>query len=249
MNVAEVIERDGSLPDFLIIGVQKSGTTALSMNLSRHPDVYMAGRDGRPQEIHFFNSNWRRGLDWYRQHFTHPEKLQGDRTPNYLSDTISHARMAATVPNAKLVITLRNPTDRAYSHWNHFNQIAERTERWGWTVMPFRDAIEQRHIPIMNAILDAGQYMTKINQLLTHYARDKIHILIAERLRASRETEYAALLRFLGLGPSTIPFKDVHTRSYTQPLEAETREYLASYFADSNEELFEFLGDAIPEWR
>lgn len=244
----EEIERDGSLPDFLIVGAVKSGTTALSFNLNRHPDVSMAGSDGQPRETHFFNSNWRRGVDWYRKYFTRPDKLQGEKTPDYLSILECHARMASIVPNAKLIISLRNPIDRAYSQWNHFNQIAGEAKNWGWCTMPFAEAIEQRHIPVMNSLLASGNYVTEITHLLKYYRRDKIHIIIADRLRAHGEDEYLRLLTFLGLPPSPAPFKNVHVREYSEPLDAGLRQYLASYFAESNTELFSFLGDRVPEW-
>jgi hypothetical protein len=253
---AAEIESNGSLPDFLIIGAQKAGTTALAGNLSRHPDVFMARASAASHELHFFDSNWRRGLGWYRKCFTRPDKLQGEKTPNYLSVPACHVRMAAVVPNAKLVVSLRNPIDRAYSAWNHFNQITDEARSWGWKEMPFREAIFQGNVPVidhrrnpvMRSLLDSGDYISKIKHLLQYYSRDKIHILIAERLRANREGEYAKLLAFLGLPPSPAPFQDDHVREYPEPLDPDLREYLASYYAESNAELFAFLGEEIAEW-
>ncbi len=253
---APKIQSPGSLPDFLIIGAQKAGTSALALNLNRHPDVFIAGMDQQNPELHFFDSNLGRGVDWYRKWFTHPDKLQGEKTPNYLSGMACHVRMAAVVPNAKLVISLRNPIDRAYSAWNHFNQAAGEAGAWGWKTMPFREAILQgkspiidhRHNPVMSALLDSGDYVVKIRHLLEYYPRDQIHILAAERLRANREDEYGRLLAFLGLPPSPEPFQDAHVREYPEPLDPELREYLASYYAEANAELFEFLGEEITEW-
>jgi LPS sulfotransferase NodH len=245
---AAKIESSGSLPDFLIIGAQKAGTTALGWNLSRHPDVYMARAIDPTHEVHFFDTNWHRGLDWYRKCFTRPDKLQGEKTPTYLPFPHCHTRMAAVVPNAKLVISLRNPVDRAYSAWNFFNQISDEARSWGWEPMPFREAIEQVHIPVMRNLLDSGDYFSKIKHLLKYYSRENLHIVIAERLRANREDEYAKLLTFLGLPLSPEPFQDVHVREYPEPLAPDLREHLASHYAESNAELFAFLGEEIAEW-
>jgi len=127
-----------SLPDFLIIGAQKAGTTALKDSLAMHLAVYMAkGSIGLGDEIHFFSNQWTRGVDWYRQHFMHPEKLQGEKSPSYLRRVICHRRMHEIVPRAKLLVLLRNPVSRAYSQWNHFNKLHRQGEGFqSWRELP-----------------------------------------------------------------------------------------------------------------
>ena len=235
-----------SLPDFLVIGVTKGGTTALIRNLGRHPDVYTA-RDGKSQELHFFNKKWDMGLDWYRKHFIEPEKLQGEKTPNYLMSPLAHARMAATVPNAKLIISVRNPVDRAYSHWNHFNQVAHRKAGWDWRVMDFQGAIRQPD-RTMSTLINSGYYMKHIRKLLKFYPRNQIHIIISERLRKNPDGEYSKLLEFLNLKEAPIPFRNEHERDYEEPIDPRIRQLLAEHYQVSNMGLADFLNDEIPEW-
>jgi hypothetical protein len=115
-----------ALPDFLIIGAQKSGTTWLADQLSRHPLVFMA-----PEEIHFFDKqhNYRRGVEWYGRFFTEGKgKLIGEKTPDYLWTGVAgaeghmpdaHRHIRTLLPDSRLLVVLRNPVHRALSALTH----------------------------------------------------------------------------------------------------------------------------------
>ena len=247
---------EGTLPDFLIIGAQKSGTTTLWYLMDQHPRVYMAKSDKRPvEELHFFDhdANWSQGIDWYRSHFFYPEQRQGEKTPNYLSNLTAHERMYAAVPEAQLIVMLRNPVARAYSAWNQFNQQAEISSRWGWEVVTFEQAMargvrEQRDWAFVD-LVKSGMYIVQIKHLLQFYSREQIHIVISERFRQTPEDEYRKVLTFLGLTPAgTIRFEDRNVRRYSQPMMQLTRERLGQFYQPYNELLFEFLGERVSEW-
>lgn len=246
--------KQGGLPDFLIIGAQKCGTTSLRNNLARHPAVYMADKEEPPiRELHFFNNEkcWSRGLGWYRSHFSHPELLQGEKTPDYLPNLTSHKRMHAIVPEARLIVMLRNPVDRAYSAWNHFNQEIERSTRWGWEEMEFDQALErgvrERRGAFANLVVK-GVYGLQLNHLLQFYPREQIHIIITERIYRAPEDEFQRVLAFLGLAESSETFENHHVRSYAQPIREDTRARLEEFYRPHNELLFKILGERIPEW-
>ena len=240
-------ERARSLPDFVIIGASKCGTTALITNLSQHPDVY-APTLGGSFELNFFNKNWSRGLGWYQSLFNRPDKLQGEKTPSYLSNRLCIHKMAAIIPQAKLIITVRNPVDRAYSYWNHFNFSESFQERENWRPMPFADAIRQPVGPMTGALF-GGFYARYIRNVFKIYRREQIHVIISERLRRNTEVEYSKLLRFLNLRDAPQPFQNKHERSYTEPLDPKLRATLNRYFIEPNSELRELLNDPIPEWE
>src|SRR5687768_13237463 len=98
------------LPDFLIIGAQRGGTTSLYRYLTEHPEIDPAVR----KEIHFFSRHHEQGLDWYRAHFPRRDEssLVGEASPNYLVHPDVPARVAAALPRVKLIALLRNPVDR-----------------------------------------------------------------------------------------------------------------------------------------
>lgn len=108
-----------TLPNFLIIGSQKSGSTWLARNLGQHPDIFLYAK-----EIHFFNNseNFSKGIEWYKSHFLDVtnEKLVGEKTPNYFDDDLSRRRIFDNLPEAKLIVILRNPIQRAISAVNHY---------------------------------------------------------------------------------------------------------------------------------
>ena len=102
------------LPNFVVIGAMRSGSTSLYKYLQAHPDVFMPRK-----EIHFFDVKWDRGIAWYHTRFEGyaGQTAIGEATPTYLADPVALDRMAATIPDARLVAVLRDPIDRAYSHY------------------------------------------------------------------------------------------------------------------------------------
>lgn len=102
------------LPNFIIPEAQKSGTTALRIYLAQHPEVYIVNK-----EIHFFNKNFDKGIEWYEQFFKawKGEKAIGEKTPDYLYDGHTPQRIYEVTPDVKLIFVLRNPIDKAYFHY------------------------------------------------------------------------------------------------------------------------------------
>jgi len=234
-----------ALPDFLIIGAQKSGTSALYHNLNRHPSIYLPTSDGKI-EIQFFNNekNWQRGVNWYKSHFTQSDCLQGEKTPEYLFFNKCHKRMHRIVPNAKLIILLRNPVDRAYSHWNHFNQDYEQSKHWGWKIVDFETAVTSHR-----DMIKRGEYIDQIGQLLTFYDKSQIHISIAERMKKDPVKEIGNVFSFLDISHVDVQYQNNHVRVYPEPMKKDIRKHLLEYYQPFNARLFDFLGYSVPEWE
>lgn len=103
-------------PDFIIIGAQKGGTSSLFSYLKQHSQLQLPDK----KEIHFFDNDYQKGVNWYRSHF--PMKIfdnikTGEATPYYLFHPHAPQRIFQHCPKVKLIVMLRNPTDRAYSHY------------------------------------------------------------------------------------------------------------------------------------
>src|SRR5690606_20854753 len=113
------------LPDFIILGAQKAGTTTIYDNLVKHPDV----KPCDIKEVHFFDRNWLKAANWYRAHFPlrtgkeadgNPGKwITGDGSPYYLFHPQVPARVKQICPSSRLIVILREPVERAYSHYQH----------------------------------------------------------------------------------------------------------------------------------
>src|SRR2546423_13513556 len=115
------------IPDFLIIGGQKCGTTSLYYYLIEHPNIAPAVR----KQMHFFDNRFKKGFGWYKSNFPtifskwyktflHKQKfVSGEATPYYLFHPLAASRVHQFLPDVKLIVLLRNPVNRAYSHYNH----------------------------------------------------------------------------------------------------------------------------------
>src|SRR6476659_1140977 len=118
----------GALPNLIVIGAQKCGTSGLHYYLSLHPEVSMS----RPKELNFFiaERNWPRGLDWYRRHFDPRARIRGESSPNYTAYPQHEGvpeRMHELIGDARLIYLVRDPLERIAAHWVH--NYAKRRER------------------------------------------------------------------------------------------------------------------------
>src|SRR4051794_34667074 len=105
------------LPNFVIVGAPKCGTSSLARWLMQHPEVYLVPE----KELHFFTGFWDQGIGWYENCFSpNGQRAIGEASPSYLADHTAHERMASVIPDAKLIAMVRNPIDRAYSHYWHW---------------------------------------------------------------------------------------------------------------------------------
>ncbi len=177
------------LPNFLILGAQKSGTTTLHGALERHPQVFTA----HPKELSFFNKeeNFRKGVEWYARFFENwrDEKVAGEGTPSYLWDERVPPRIKRILPTARFIILLRNPVTRAYSaYW--YAYIG------GGETLTFEEALEAepQRVQMGDAIrgfssyVDRGRYVRQLKRYFSLFDRDQFLILIFEEyVRNPRE--------------------------------------------------------------
>ena len=246
-----------ALPDFLIIGAQKCGTLSLYNLLGEHPHI----RRSRRKEVHFFDHNFDKGLDWYRSYFPPSElkngqrTISGEATPLYIAHSLVPERAAKVVPHAKLISLLRNPMDRAYSHYH-------KSLRNGSETLSFEDAIEaederlrdQREsilenegyylaIPGRHSYLARGVYVDQLMEWSKFFDRDQMLMLKAEDFFTDPANTFGTVRDFLGL-PKWEPavFPVMNQGGYTERMKPETREKLQAYFEPHNRRLYEYLG-------
>ncbi len=196
-------------PDFIIIGAQKSGTTWLRHHLRQHPDVFVP-----VDEAQFFNKRHRyaKGQEWYESFFNaaHSSQVIGDKTPDYLwtiSDGAkqhvagSHERIHDLYPEVKLVVTLRNPVNRAVSALNHFIRRGHVSPLHRIDDLLFGDKqseVEGR------GIIERGFYHRQLQPYLKLFDREQMLILILEEdiFQSPRRT-LGRLYDFIGVDSST----------------------------------------------
>jgi hypothetical protein len=191
------------LPDFLIVGAQKSGTTSLLRYLSEHPEVFMA-----PGEVFYFDRYFDQGTGWYRRHFEGAVEGQsvGEKTAEYLYCLEAPARMAQVVPEARLIAILRNPVERAYSHYWH-----NRTR--GHEPLEFADALaaEPERLAADPAAwrrysyFDRGRYIEQLRRYGEHYPREAMLAVLFDDLCDSPRETFQSVCRFLEIDDGFVP--------------------------------------------
>ena len=266
-------DRQGRLPTFVIVGAMRCGTTSLNGYLRQHPQVAMSST----KEIHFFDREFERGLVWYRDHFTTDPapRAVGEATPHYLFDEAAPARIAATLPGAGLIILLRNPIDRAYSHYWHDRSRAK-------IAIPFSAAVDAELSGQGHTYVARSRYREQIERLFGVVDRDKVLVETFEDLTARPAETFASVCRFIGVDDGFRPdilgetinayteFRSPRVRELSKrlprllrravgrlnqrtmhgypPMDPETRRRLAGVFTGANAGLDELVGRSLPAW-
>jgi hypothetical protein len=248
------------LPDFLLIGAQRGGTTSLYHYLRAHPQVLAA----LAKDVHFLSLHWTRGEGWYRAQFPlrarkSPRRpaapLTFEANPYYLFHPLATARAAQLLPQVKLLVLLRDPVSRAWSHYRHMVRL-------GLEPLSFQAAIAQEPVRLTGeterirsdpgygavrhrrySYLTRGAYAEQLRAWLGYFPADRFLVLRSEALWADPAGCYGRVLSLLGLpGWAPASFR-VHTVASPVPpgLAPETRRRLEEHFAPATRELQELL--------
>lgn len=252
------------LPDFVIVGAQKCGTSSLYAYVLQHPCVLPALR----KEIHFFGTSkyYTAGINWYRAHFaTSWQKqwlgrryghtlLTGEASPSYMFRPHAPRQLRVTIPRAKLIVLLRNPVDRAYSHYQHM-------VRAGVETLSFEEAIEREperikgemermiadarytsSVVTRHGYLAKGLYVDQMKRLCASFPREQILVVRSEDLQSSPNATVDTVSAFLDLPPHPLStYRHFQVGTYPA-MSTVMRNRLLDYFAPHNKQLCEYLG-------
>lgn len=249
-----------SLPDFVIIGAQKAGTTSLFNYLGAHPQVRPAAR----KEVHYFDVNFDKGETWYRAMFPTTRALRavdgspritGEASPYYLFHPLAAERASQVIPDARLIVLLRDPTARAWSHYQHEVAAGRETlsfaaaieaepTRLEGTVDAVRagdlGAAAQRHRTF--SYLSRGRYAEQIRTWFLNYPRESFLFLDADVLFRQPRQAWSSTTRFLGIESAPEPEFAVHNSGSGEQLDASMRRRIDAEFEAANLDLENLLG-------
>jgi hypothetical protein len=268
---------ESPLPTFVIGGTMRAGTTSLTRWLRRHPDVLMAS----DKELHYFDSGWEHGetIDDYRRQFVRwsGERAVGEATPNYLFHREAMARLASVLPDVRIVLSLRNPIDRAYSqYWARRSRQVEKRE--------FDEVVRTEPDVIVGDdgyVVARGQYHEQIQRMLEHIPREQVLVVLFEDVEGEPEATYSEVCRFIGVDDGVVPaevgqaanayrhFRSQRVRRVAQklpkpaanlvgrfnsrvesypPMDASTRSWLVERYRPHNAALGEWLDRDLTTW-
>lgn len=229
--------------DFIICGTQKGGTSALDAYLRDHPKICMANR----KEVHFFDSdlffeNGKPDYSLYHSYFSPKDthRIIGEATPIYMYWYEVPKRIWEYNPNIKLIVMLRNPIDRAYSHWNM--ERSRKADSFSFLEAVLkerkrcRETLPQQHR--VYSYIDRGFYLEQLRRLWTFFPKDRVLIMKNEYLKEKPNEALRDVCEFLGVSQFRyMQHKNVHSRPYDSNISKEEREYLRFLFEFEIKEL------------
>ena len=247
------------LPDFIIIGSMKCGTTSLYYDICEHPCASPAAYD----EIGFFDSNFHLGLNWYRSMFPTKRRIEdirrkegvaitGEDTPFYFWNPVAAKRIQKLLPNIKLITILRNPIDRAYSEYQDVvssesnspsfetfieNEINTRRKDSSLITEENFEIFNQK-----NSYLLKGIYVDQLKIWAGLFPKEQIFTLSTENLNSEPITALESVFQYLNLPDYKIKNIQRQKQKKYVPMNSQTRKMLIEFFKPHNERLFKFIG-------
>lgn len=253
---------DNALPDFYIVGSMKSGTTALFMHLETNPDVAPASR----KEIQYYTTNRDMGPNFYRSYFPKPENLEprdnahgrqvtGEATPDYIFHPAAPELCKKITPDAKFVLLMRNPVDRAFSHWKQGRRFAFETEAFADAI-----ALEEARLAGEDAKLRAeptyysyrhqlysylarGRYGEQIENWFKHFDRDQFLFINAGDMFVNGAEISKKVSDFIGISYHPEPDVGAKFKGMEGDIDPKIREELSAYFKPYNQALYDLTGE------
>ncbi|MGH3745117.1 MAG: sulfotransferase family protein [Mycobacteriales bacterium] len=198
----------GQLPDLVVIGAPKAGTTSLAQWLAGHPDVRMSAT----KELEFFDLYADRGLAWYREQLPPggPGLVVGEATPTYLGHPSAPVRAAAALPEARFVAVLREPVSRAWSNYWFFCQLGVESRSW-----PRALRAERRGRGV--DYLGRGRYAEQLARWDAAVGPERVLVVLFDDLVADPGGVFAQVCRFVGVRDDVAPPSTTSVNPTSQP--------------------------------
>lgn len=247
------------LPDYIIIGASRSGTSSLFYNLVKHP--YINGPLNNVKELHFFDSQHKRGLNWYNNHF--PERGENmvhlEATPNYLYILDAPQRAKELMPKTRFIVMLRNPIDRTWSdYWTQSKEFKEVLWHDGYFDKQGGYVYKEAHAQVlMNpriTFVEKSIYVRHLERWFEYFARDNFLILKSEEFFRDEHAAIKKCFEWMKLYPikrKKLIYSDIkYDNLFGQPAKDKRNpkpskhifSWLKEYFEPYNKELHSFLG-------
>ena len=233
------------VPNFIIIGCQRCGTTSLYTYLAQHPQILTPIK----KEMDFFSWHFDRGIDWYLAHFppmpSGEQFLTGEASPSYFDSREAPERLYSLFPEAKLIVLLRNPVDRAISQFYRLTNLNWEARSLDRVISDEIERLNQNPEYIIGEepgnYLARGRYIEFIKNWRTFFPREQLLILKSEDFYAGVATTVKQVLEFLDLPEYQLSeYQNANPGSY-QPVNQSIRDWLRDYFRPYNQQLEEYL--------
>lgn len=257
------------LPNFLHIGVAKAASTWLWRIFQEHPDVCVpcektrdfSGRMSLPDHVNFFLADYDLGLDWYeRTYFSHwqGEAAVGETSNSYFVSELALERIAESLPQVRLSVTLRNPIERAFIQFVH----RKRSRGLTGEQADFREVLDKHQWQQFRMWIEIGFYHLHLTRVLRLFPREQVLVLIYDDLCADPRAFLAQVFAFLDVDPD-VPLPSVdrvvgfpspevpdsEERDLARGIDPDLAARLSAIYADQISKLEDLLGRDLSAWR
>lgn len=229
------------LPDVLVIGAARCGTSSLHANLVKHPNIRGPSRDAflknarNHKEVHFFDKNikWRQGINYYRKFFVGPPAgiWFVESTPNYLYEVVVPERVKEVLPKARFIAMLRDPADRAWSHFCNWR----RKHHWSTDIL-----LDTSHV-----VVKKGFYYQQLKRWFEHFNRERFFIIRSEDFFKNPDIVIKETLDWIGVPEASIGkveyWDPVKLRKGNPPMPKDLKNKIKAIYKTHNEKLEDLL--------
>lgn len=257
------------LPTVLVVGAQRCGTTSMYRALAQHPGAF---KPVLHKGVHFFDTSYERGASWYRGHFVRSRQVEEraralgvrpvvfESSPYYMCHPLAPSRIAADLPDVKLLVLLRDPVERAYSAHAHELARGYETEDFSSALRLEPDRLrgeEQRliengrarsHSHQHHAYVTRGEYVTYLERLERLFPPSRMHVVDSTDWFARPAAVFSEVLTFLGLPEHPDVQFEQHNARRRSPMRPEDRERLEEHFRPWDDRLTAWWR-RTPSWR
>jgi Sulfotransferase domain len=267
-DVGRITARWRMTPSLLICGAQRCGTTSMYKTLTQHPAIVPAVMH---KGAHYFDTGYHHGQSWYLGHFPlrvtaarlakvlGVTPITGESSPYYLYHPLAGSRIAGDLPDARLLVLVRDPVERAYSAHTHESARRYETESFERALEleteriageedrliadPAYQSFEHQH----HGYLARGRYAEQLDRLAVAVGRDRIHVVDSGRFFDEPEAVYDDIIEFFGLPVWRRPVFSQHNSRPRMDMSPTLRRKLDDYFRPYDEKLIDWLGRP-PSW-
>lgn len=221
--------------EFIIMGTQKGGTTSAQINLNKHPDIHVY-----KDEIHYFDMNLSKGIEWYKKHFDYKNKIVGEKTPDLMYLNWTFPYIQSLNPSLKILLFLRNPINRAYSHWKMMRESWNETKTFEECINDEQEnrLTENKTFNISQYhYLGKGLYYSQIKKLLKWFPKENIMILISEHVDENMNDAYSEIYNFLNIKSYETEYTRERVSSSKEQINNVTYNKLIPFFKQDVEKL------------
>ena len=265
------------MPDFMLVGTKRGGTTSFYYDILKEPQVvtlfpsakYLP-KSNETKGVHFFDSNFGKGERWYRSFMPtrvsrrRAEKIVGkpvvvgEASPYYMFHPLAAERAAAMVPDAKILVLLRDPVMRTYSHWKERRRssaeplefeaaLAAEDSRLAGEEQKLRDdPTYYSYAHEQQSYLTQSRYVRHLRKWYELYGADRILVVASEDYYAEPDEVMRQVAGFLGIDHTTLPKGEHMNAAGGEGISAETRERLTNELEDDTAELEALIGRKLP---